>query len=153
MNQMLHKTLIIFIGLFLANQAIAQGPEKAPAASAPALITNTMEINENSVTVTKDIDSRFLGLYTQNLKGEQVHYHLAMEDSEGFNWGALVVDNNIVETEVMEYANGSMISYVAYTIYFEDKDSNEKGELMLYELDGKIYLGKAQKVEAVADHR
>ena len=115
--------------------------------------TFTITIGEDEHIVTKDIDPMFIGTYAFGVGEDLKQYPLAFEDNPNFEWGAAVNGEELSTIDIMEYAKGKMTSYVANVVYFHNKATGEKGELMLYELDGNKFLGRAQKDESVAENR
>lgn len=120
---------------------------------AQTFATFPLKIGEEEYTVTKEIDPMFMGTYSVGAGEKQKQYSIGLEENSTFEWGAVVSGDELATTDVMEYAKGKMVSYTAYTICYNNTATGEKGELMLYELNGKKYLGQAEKIESVAENR
>ena len=143
-NTHLFKTGLFFIVfIFLLSGVYAQN-----------LNPFTMNVGEEEYTVTKDIDPMFIGTYTANTEEDLKQYPIVLDSDSDFEWGAAVnEEGELSPIDIMEYAKGKMISYIAYVVYFNNKSTGEKGEFMLYELDGNKFLGRAKKEESVAENR
>lgn len=139
---------------------------------------NTFELKagDKTYTLTQDIDPSFLGTYIKgkgvnrlqcqisqsidesfilNMKegGSSSNFEWDMDNKQDIQWGLQVKDNELLTTDVMEYAGGEMVSYIAYSVIVLKDGEDVTQEWMLYEFNGKKFLGQAEKIEAVAENR
>lgn len=144
--------------------------------SAQDVSTFELQAGDKTYTLTQDIDPSFLGTYIKgkgtdrlqcqvsqtenesfilNMKegGDASNFEWDLDNKENIQWGLLVKDNQLLTTDVMEYAAGEMVSYTAYSIIVLKEGAESAQEWMLYELNGKKFLGQAEKVEVVAENR
>lgn len=144
--------------------------------SAQDLSTFELQVGDKTYTLTQEIDPSFLGTYIKgkgvdrlqcqisgnegesfilNTKegGDASNFEWDLENKESIQWGLQLKDNQLLTTDVMEYAGGEMVSYTTYSIIVFKDGAKTAQEWMLYEFNGKKFLGQAEKVEVVAENR
>jgi hypothetical protein len=144
--------------------------------SAQDFVTFELQAGDQTYTLTQEIDPSFLGTYVKGKGTDRIqcqisqtegesfilsmkdnaddaHFEWDFENKENIRWGVLVKDNQLVSTDVMEYAGGEMVSYSAFSVLIFRDGAEKPQEWMLYELNGKKFLGQAEKVEVVAENR
>lgn len=139
------------------------------------LSTKEMEHNGEIVEVTRDLDSEYWGVYTKggknkwqyalHVNGESyflkeslvdplsLEYSFEYANKELIDWGVLVEDGKIVTEHVSEYVDGNMKSYEAMVFIYKNHKTGEVLDLYLYQENGHMTLGYAQKINDLANNR
>ncbi|MCP4443647.1 MAG: hypothetical protein GY810_32485 [Aureispira sp.] len=137
--------------------------------------TKEMEYDGAIVEVTRDIDTQYWGTYIQsgkyktqyaiNVNGESfflkqtlvdplsLEYSWEHSNKELIDWGVLVKDGKIVTHEVNDYVDGEMKSYEAMVFIYKNHKTGETMDLYLYDDNGLVTLGYAQKINDFANNR
>lgn len=129
-----------------------------------------IEVNGEMAQVTQTIDSYWNGLYIQTHGKKRWQMTISpdnasyleqivenprdtkfkwdLTNTRDLTWGVLTKDDKIYYEQVDEYIDGKVISYDAMVFIYKTENGTKAYSHHLYEKDGQIYLGGAEKVQA-----
>jgi hypothetical protein len=137
---------------------------------------NTFAIpyNGSDLTVTHNIEAKYLGEYAQLKGSERRQYRLRVgnegsyiwrptldaasntyiwqkDSQEPITWGVLVEKEQIVLTEITEMFRDGAKTFQAMTLVYYNAQKQKSEQLYLYERNGEVVLGNAIKVAEEAE--
>ncbi|MCP4443642.1 MAG: hypothetical protein GY810_32460 [Aureispira sp.] len=135
-----------------------------------SLETFEIEMNGEKSEITQTIESQWTGLYIQTRGKKRWQLTIAAENAtyleqivenpreskfdwdltqtQAITWGVLTKDGQIYYEKIDEYIDGQMLSYDAMVFIYKSENDEKPHRQHLYEKDGQIYLGGAEKVQA-----